>query len=411
MSKSQLLLFFSIFLLFSSQLVQPVWGSSVKYLFLMLGFTGILSTAILRTSYEQVRRYLPLFTGVLLFIGYLLALAFLNRHRNILNPVVLVFHFVTTGLFIGGVLLGSANSVKFKSSTSLAFSFPFFMLSLFNLGLSLVFIREVQFLTADSTHKRDLGIDYLNPNGVAYVAAVLSASFFVAYIFSRSLFQKFAALGASMLGLGIVIITSARAALIWNVFTLVCILFIASRSKIKVSFFQTLALPAILIIGFLSINDSTFLKSRIDNTVERFESLKTELFEGKAKEHQFNTVAVRKDTYLNWLHQWDDWIFYGYEGYSYYPHNQYLEFLVRFGIFGIPPILFSIWIFLVTLKVIFLPNRTHHKQILNFEILLFFGIFFTSYMYSLTSLSLEMNRGLWLGFGYFLGVKYSTATG
>ena len=84
-----------------------------------------------------------------------------------------------------------------------------------------------------------------------------------------------------------------------------------------------------------------------------------------------------------------------------YPHNQWLEILVRYGLLGVPLLLFSIFVFSKTM-VRGLFGRYHLSPEWYFMAL----IFIFAYLQSLTSLRLDVNRVLWLGLGYMCGYAY-----
>ena len=84
-------------------------------------------------------------------------------------------------------------------------------------------------------------------------------------------------------------------------------------------------------------------------------------------------------------------------------NNQYLEILVRFGLLGIPLLVFSLFVIGQFINSFLLKKKQK-----DFELALISAIFLFAYLSSLSSLNLEMNRAMWLGLGYFFG--YFTKT-
>jgi O-antigen ligase len=94
----------------------------------------------------------------------------------------------------------------------------------------------------------------------------------------------------------------------------------------------------------------------------------------------------------------EQWIVFGEKGYVGYPHNQWVEILARFGLLGIPMLVMSIVLFCrVCWDVV---TRKIHPDV---EFSLIAILFVYSYLQSMSSLSLQVNRALWLGFGYLIG--------
>ena len=93
-----------------------------------------------------------------------------------------------------------------------------------------------------------------------------------------------------------------------------------------------------------------------------------------------------------------DWILFGERFYNGYPHNQYLEILVRFGLLGIPLLILSLFVICQ-----FIHSFLFKKKKRDFELTLVSAIFLFAYLSSLSSLNLEMNRAMFFGLGYFFG--------
>lgn len=90
----------------------------------------------------------------------------------------------------------------------------------------------------------------------------------------------------------------------------------------------------------------------------------------------------------------------GEKNYKPYPHNQFMEIIMRWGLFGLPLLFLSVKLYLKSFKHVNVNNYTV-KPVATIIIVLFLF----SYFQSMTSLSLEMNRMLWLGFGFLISYK------
>ncbi|MEQ8535304.1 MAG: hypothetical protein RIB86_25830 [Imperialibacter sp.] len=111
---------------------------------------------------------------------------------------------------------------------------------------------------------------------------------------------------------------------------------------------------------------------------------------------------IRASFYDDFFTGWDHYTW-GKHRYSPYPHNQFLEIYSRWGVFGLPILLFSVLMLFKSLRI-FLMYRSGEVPLL----MMINSLFIFSYMQSMTSLSLEMNRIMWLGFGFVLAVRVDT---
>ena len=117
------------------------------------------------------------------------------------------------------------------------------------------------------------------------------------------------------------------------------------------------------------------------------------------------STSSRQIYWQHYLSTIEDWILFGERGYTGYPHNQWLEILVRFGFLGVPLLFFSIFLFVI------LGINTLFKRITpDLEYTVITVLFVFGYLQSMTSLSLHQNRVLWLGFGYIFGLFISQRT-
>jgi len=142
-------------------------------------------------------------------------------------------------------------------------------------------------------------------------------------------------------------------------------------------------------------NANYAIAERIDILIDRF----TQMFDLFNKYGRGDaSVSARQYTWSSYLSTIEQWIIFGEKRQSGYPHNQWLEMFVKFGLLGTPMFLMSIILFF---KISWSAVREKLHPDIEFSIIT--TLFMFGYLSSMTSLSLQVNRVMWLGFGYLLG--------
>ena len=154
-----------------------------------------------------------------------------------------------------------------------------------------------------------------------------------------------------------------------------------------------LVIPVILLI----YNTNYAVSERMNILINRFEGMYYSFFGGGQAPVDLSTSS-RQYYWYYYYSTLKEWFILGEQGYRGYPHNQWLEIFVRFGFLGLPLFFTSIFLF-IRLGVDTLFQRFRP----DIEYSLITALFVFGYMQSMTSLSLHVNRVLWLGFGYILG--------
>jgi hypothetical protein len=131
-----------------------------------------------------------------------------------------------------------------------------------------------------------------------------------------------------------------------------------------------------------------------DVLLKRFESLYFN-WTGQAEDLSASTREYYWEYYIS---KFAEWGLLGQKYYIGYPHNQWLEIGVRFGLLGIPMLITSL-ASIVIMAVMTLRKRAF----ISLEYSVVVTLFLFGYLQSMSSLSLQMNRVLWLGMGYVLG--------
>jgi hypothetical protein len=147
---------------------------------------------------------------------------------------------------------------------------------------------------------------------------------------------------------------------------------------------------------FLFFSNNVILTESFEILIDRFSGL---LGASNQTATGLDISANGRIEYWNhYASTFSNWILFGERFYSGYPHNQYLEILVRFGLLGIPLLILSLFV-----MAKFIHSFLFKKKERDFELTLISAIFLFAYLSSLSSLNLEMNRAMWLGLGYFFG--------
>lgn len=394
---SSSLLLAGIIFLYGSQATFFTLGNKGRYLALVLGFGCVLMAAYRRAGMAGIQRNLQFIFLSGVYLAFLLGLSFVREH-DIFYAYKLVFIGVCYGLFIAGYLLAKAPTRDGKWSDSIG-------MIVGNGFLTLILYRFIDYVKMISFAGTERGFDAseLNPVGAAYVNTVLILVYLYMAVTTRRIISK--PLYAIVAGMSILVVitTGSRGAPMWGVFALcivACILFVNKLVKINVKIFFTVV--SVLLFGapvaFYLFKSNYALSEKLEIMITRFEHLFSHLLGGSAIDI---SADARMSFYDYYLSNPELWIFVGEKYYSVYPHNQLLEILVRFGLLGLPLLGFSLYIVGRSLSKAF-----SRKYEMSSEWYLIMLIFLFSYLQSMTSLNMEVNRTLWLGFGYLYGYQY-----
>lgn len=143
----------------------------------------------------------------------------------------------------------------------------------------------------------------------------------------------------------------------------------------------------------------SFASSRIDFLVSRYTSIFVE---------EDASTSDRLEIWKHNLKNYPNWWIMGTQGYQIgqYPHNSLLEFATRFGVLGV-----VIWLYMAYQILRFLMRKARGNADLQFCDLAFAGLVIFAFGLSQTSMSLEMNRMLWLSFGYVMAQNHIAPKG
>lgn len=372
-------------------------GNSLRLAFLGLGFTLVLGAALLRTPGHAWARLVPLLiisSSIALGVG--LHADYQSHSTFIRSPLMQVFRLVCLALFISGVLLGRYRPTVGRDTVP----FSLCLLTCFvTLPLLLFSLGQLANLEPTEIASREVGG---NPIGVAYTLMNLAVILFALLLFSASKFQNIL-FGISFVLTGSLIVsTASRGPLIWGSMSLAyCIVLAYPHLSNRKSITRLIALSilAISVAGFLVwyAKGGKLLHARYDLLTGRMKAARQYVVGARGPDQ---ALEGRIDEVTFLMENWEQWFMFGLPGYTHAPHNQYAEILARFGFFA--GVLFLLWSANNGLRLYALPKRDGCFRF-DLEFVSVATLFAYSYLQSFSSLSLEINRGLWLGFGYMMG--------
>lgn len=391
---SGLFVIVGLILMYWSQSMYFVAGNMARMGSLAIGLGLILGASYLRAPQRIFKHTL----FVVLTGGYFLALAMLSQfqqHAIRYDRTQQIFCVVCLVMFWAGYILAREKRQNFVSANQW---------SLVGVGCIaivclLAFLRFVKNISFEGS-ERGFGETTLNPVGVAYANTCLALVFVVIGVLNKSLIRKAVHLLAACCAFFVVLSSASRGAIIWGACALVFFLLLNRHRKylsgknILVALLSGLLLVPIIAVLYTS---NYAIAERIDILFERFTEMFQSLF-GGAQARTDLSLSARQIMWQNAISTFDQWILFGERGYDWYPHNQWLEILIRFGILGIPLLVMSLFLF-IRLGWDVLTRKIHP----DVEFSLIATLFVYSYLQSMTSLSLQVNRALWLGFGYLIG--------
>ena len=376
-----------------SQAMYFVGGQSARMGSLVVGFGLIVGAAFLRAG-GQIGKYLPF---VVLTGSYFILLAMLTRfqdHAIWYDRQQQIFTVVCLFLFWSGYILAREKRHDFVSANQLSLVGLGF-LALLCLMRFLEFVKLISF----EGSARGFGDTTLNAVGVAFANTCLGLVFLVMAILNKNLLRKALYLLVACAASFVVFSSASRGSIIWGSLAMVFFFalnrhrgYLTGRSLLVALLSMLLILPGLVVL----YEANYAIAERVDILIDRF----TQLFDlfRKYGGDSDRSIGARQYMWSSYLSTIDQWIIFGEKRQNGYPHNQWLEIFVKFGLLGIPMFLMSIILFF---KVSWSAVREKLHPDVEFSIIA--TLFMFGYLSSLSSLSLQVNRVMWLGFGYLLG--------
>lgn len=382
-----------LILLFSNVALYFISGIMVRYLALLAGILFIFFAAYKRGKH-LVGKLMPFFLFSLIYFTILALISVFQNQVISYDRIKQIFAIIILGCFFSGYLL-STSKIHFVENFKSWKVRGLTVVIIFALIGFLRYYESISFFGTVRGYGQDTA---LNPVGVAFTFSLLFIVYFVLTISSQNIFDKVLYGLGMALSTAIVVTTASRGAIIWAILTIIFLVASSRIKKIKLSKFFILLLFGIIFLGFvfLFFSNNVILIESFEILIKRFSGIFG----------AFNNSTSGLDISANsrieyWNHYasiFSDWILFGERFYSGYPHNQYLEILVRFGLLGIPLLVLSLFVMGQFINSFFFKKKER-----DFELTLISAIFLFAYLSSLSSLNLEMNRAMWLGLGYFFG--------
>lgn len=385
---------FSVFLLMWSTNAYFILGNSLKLSCLFLGFIGVVtSTFTMRINKKSIK-----FAIIsILFLLLYWAIAYFNEQQT-LETTLLIFDVICVFLLISGYII-SQNinlNIKFYSLTIIIVCFLTIIGTYFFLKNQTLLSIQTSSTQRIASNSDD---DNINAIGLAYTnASLLFLLFFLLREKYLKKWLKIFIIISIICSVVILVSTSSRGAMLYVVFLL--ILFYLSKIKSIKTLIRSmfiLLLSIIILIGvYFGLKDFfPIIEAKVEFTFKRFETLFSFLESGSGD----GSSAERKEFYDYFFKNLNDFILLGENNYHPYPHNIFMEILMRWGLFGVPLIIFVITKFIKALGFV-----TNKIELIPLNLLFSFLLLFSILM-SLSSMSLEMNRGMWLTLGFIWGVN------
>jgi hypothetical protein len=374
-----------------------IGGELLKYLLLFLGFSLILGTTLFSLPRNSSFFRFASITFIVLLAFWFVAIL-LNQTTAQTN--IVLFDVICYLLFISGYLVAK-NLERFTRVTNITI---LFIVLLTVLGCVMYIKYQSMLSLSDSlSSSRDVteGGDEagINVIGVSYTNAII---FFIIYYF-LSFYQlkkaiKIALLFSIFLTFFLILYTQSRGALIYIVLIVILdnlkkINTLTKGLKYTFKFLIILFFLAILIIKSIELNPA--FAQKFQGTLDRFQ-----LFLDVTEDIEADPSTYQRTVFLNkFINEIDSIILFGQEKYQPYPHNQFAEILMRWGFFlGLPLILISLTSLIKSVRI---STKTIS---LNPMIHLMALLFLFSFLQSMSSMSLEMNRLFWLAMGFLIAL-------
>lgn len=374
---------FGLFFILYGTYAYSIGGDLLKYIILFLGLVLLIFSG---KFFKNLKFNFLFFIFSLIYFCILLLISYLLDQESF-NTITIIFDIVCWFLFLLGYFFGKNNkNLNYFYNRSKIIIFFLIALGCYSLFKIQSNFSGVGFST------RYLDDDILNNNGIAYVTAQLFILLFWLVYREKNLFYKIILTVSLFLVSLNLLITESRGAILYLILT---ILFCFGYYLLKfINFKIIFYFITIIFFTSLIVKNVDFINYKIQLTYDRYvlalNYLNNNTIDPSLKERN----ELQQEFFVNY----DDMLF-GQQYYKPYPHNQIIEIFMRWGVFGIPIFLISVFSIFKALRLVF---QQIPKDSLNFLII---SIFIFTYFQSMTSLSLDNNRFLWMGFGFLIGYQ------
>lgn len=389
------LLFLGLFLLVWSMNGYFIGGNAMKLGLLFAGFTLIVYNA----SHLKIgKKALGFFSRSIVLLLMYWGIAYYNNQHT-LDSTTILFDIVCLLLVNSGYIIAKNSDVLNNMKPKMVVFFCFLTI----LGAYLFIKYQAVISITEGVNASRVGLqsksDNVNSVGLAYLNAIVFFLHFNSFTsYNCKKYAKLLLLVAMFCSLFVIFSAGARGAMLF----IGIVLFINYFHKLKslassISFSFNLIVMVILLVISISVLITFFpvLKGKVESSISRFQNLASFITNTGGD----GSASERLESYHIFFNNLESFILFGLEGYRPYPHNQIMEVVMRWGIlFGALILVFTIGNFLKGISK--LSSNTTISPFQKFFIL----IFLFSFLQSMTSMSLEMNRILWIGAGFVAGL-------
>lgn len=371
-----------------------VGGNTLKLGLLGVGFLLIITTVFTLPKNIKFLRFTFISFVLLLCYWFIAILSNANTTENL----TIIFDVISFFLLLSGYLI--VNNLKYFSKADPKVILLITFLTV--LGV-FMYLKFQSVLTGNKSRAIvESGNDSdINAVGLAYTNSIV---FFILYYFlvyyELKKWLRWSVILSMACTIFLIFSTQSRGAMIYISLILLINNFYRLKSIKNIFKFIVYFIGAILValvIYFQVVKSIPALENKIDGAIGRFGSLSKVATDADATVDQ---SAYQRTLYIqSFFNNLSDIIFFGEESYKPYPHNQFLEIIMRWGIFfGMPLIFVSISSFFKSIRI--LMKGTKINPFINMVILLFAFAF----LQSLSSMSLDVNRIFWFGLGFIVGL-------
>lgn len=392
--------FLGLLILFGNGAISHLLGGGFRYVALVLGFLLICISAYHRIALRTKPINYVFLCGLSLYSSILLIWPYLRGHPDAgLLPTV--FSLIIFCLFFAGYFIGRSSRAKGLPTVGLV-HLAFIILAAISSYKYLSFVKQMTFAGGG----RDL--DTGNPVGVAYIFTTFCIVLIYLFILYKSFVVKAVALFGLIFAALIVVSTGSRGAVLWGSVAFFYIFFVLIlHGRLRITLGRVLGSMLLVLLGVFLVYGLSLVNYAVAERWDLMAARFTGLFGTLLGDGSDMSTVGRLYKYSYYFNSYDQWLLLGEKGYFGYPHNQFLEIVVRFGLYGVPLLILSLY---ALFKTIYFSLFNRVKDNLSVEWYLFSLLFIFCYLQSMTSLSLEINRGLWLGMGFLVGYDYKKLT-
>lgn len=366
-----------------------IFGSTGRLLLQLFGFLLVVYAA-----YNTPNKKNLIKKSIISFLFFvIIILISLVNEQEVFDFTNVIFALICFILTILGLVIGNNHSYYNNISNTHVFLFCGLLL------VSSFYFHN--YLNVNFLNTRSLDLENsVNTIGMAYTNGMLF--FFFYYLNLRMKKANIIIRGIIIFSIIIcffnILATQSRGALIYILLTSLIInsKFIFSKNIFK---FILAVLSLVLIFYLLYpilVDNFPILESRFLGLFNRLENL----FMFSQNKNIDLSAQARQVFIADFYNEFYSFILLGQFNYKPYPHNLFLELIMRWGLIGVT---LSFLILKSFYRAIYNANSTTQSN--NRMLILICSLFIFSLLQSLSSLSLEMNRMLWFGFGFFITFK------